>query len=55
MLLILFMVLAATSVFAGLAFGSVIFLIAIVEKLVSVARGGAWMEDVATEDSHIER
>jgi TRAP-type C4-dicarboxylate transport system permease small subunit len=39
----------------GLAFGSVIFFIAIVEKLVVVARGGAWMEDIATEDAHIER
>lgn len=39
----------------GLAIGSVIFFIAILEKLVVVARGGAWMEDVATEDAHIER
>jgi TRAP-type C4-dicarboxylate transport system permease small subunit len=39
----------------GLAIGSVIFFIAIVEKMVIVARGGAWMEDVATEDAHIER
>jgi TRAP-type C4-dicarboxylate transport system permease small subunit len=39
----------------GLAIGSVIFFIAILEKLVIVARGGAWMEDVATEDAHIER
>jgi len=39
----------------GLAFGSVIFFIAIAEKLVVVARGGAWMEEIATEDAHIER
>jgi TRAP-type C4-dicarboxylate transport system permease small subunit len=39
----------------GLALGSIIFFIAIVEKLLSVASGGAWMEDVATEDAHIER
>lgn len=39
----------------GLAIGGVIFFVAILEKLVIVARGGAWMEDVATEDAHIER
>jgi len=39
----------------GLAAGSAIFFIAVLEKLVDVARGGAWMEDVATEDAHIER
>ncbi len=39
----------------GLAVGSVVFFIAVLEKLVVVARGGAWMEDIATEDAHIER
>jgi TRAP-type C4-dicarboxylate transport system permease small subunit len=39
----------------GLAVGGVVFFIAVLEKLVVVARGGAWMEDVATEDAHIER
>lgn len=39
----------------GLAVGSVIFFIAVLEKLMVVALGGAWMEDVAIEDTHIER
>jgi TRAP-type C4-dicarboxylate transport system permease small subunit len=39
----------------GLAIGSIVFFIAMVEKLVIVARGGAMVDDVGVEDTHIER
>ncbi|MGE0154252.1 MAG: TRAP transporter small permease [Reyranellaceae bacterium] len=39
----------------GLAVGSVIFLLAVVEKLVVVARGGDWIQEAGVEDSRMER
>ncbi len=39
----------------GLAIGSIIFLIALVEKLVVVARGGDWVREIGADDSHMER
>lgn len=39
----------------GLAIGGVIFFIAVLEKLVGVARGGDWLQEAGAEDSHMER
>lgn len=39
----------------GLAIGSVVFFVAVLEKLIVVARGGTWVVEVSAQDSHMER
>lgn len=39
----------------AMALGTTTLFIAMVEKLVDVARGGAYLKEVAAEDAHIER
>lgn len=39
----------------GLAIGSIVFFIALLERLIVVLRGGDWVDEVSTEDAHIER
>jgi TRAP-type C4-dicarboxylate transport system permease small subunit len=39
----------------AMALGTSVLFIAMIEKLVDVARGGAYLREVAAEDAHIER